>query len=510
MPRPSITPEPLPAAAAPPTTQPTASPPPAPAAAPAQPAAGIPPSASTGSLRSKGTATNEKWAQYASADAGVARPRRVRRSVSVGETLHAAVRSTSRLRLALAALLAVLLAGRWDAAALASGGGCAPAPSLLRQPAAEAPPAAGAAVGPSGLQAGWHGAVQQLRRAAAAAFPSLLCQLEGLATPPPPPPSGLAATLAGKAKGQLAALAATRAGQKASAALHAMQRQLAAAAASPAGQHAGAALRAVRVQLAAAAASPAGQQAAAGVAAARQLLTGARSAAARQLAAARASAAGQRAEAALSTLSHAAAAAPQRLRGLAAAAAATPAGQRALRLADGLPPLACVLLLDCSLIGAAAAAMAAAPSLVHSTVRCGVRQGAPRVWCVAASSWCAAAFCLLWAGRQAGWLAGRPAGRQALVPCEPHREGKRQPVVTVSLSPPFPSSFPCVVQLELDTQAPGVLQRVVALLPGLAPRLSLLLALPRLLTSLLDDAAAFLVALVGYHLLPVLLGGSLG
>ncbi|PSC68569.1 hypothetical protein C2E20_7808 [Micractinium conductrix] len=140
---------------------------------------------------------------------------------------------------------------------------------------------------------------------------------------------------------------------------------------------------------------------------------------------------GQRAEAALSTLSHAAAAAPQRLRGLAAAAAATPAGQRALRLADGLPPLACVLLLDCSLIGAAAAAMAAAPSLVHST-------------------------------------------------------------------------------LELDTQAPGVLQRVVALLPGLAPRLSLLLALPRLLTSLLDDAAAFLVALVGYHLLPVLLGGSLG
>jgi hypothetical protein len=52
-----------------------------------------------------------------------------------------------------------------------------------------------------------------------------------------------------------------------------------------------------------------------------------------------------------------------------------------------------------------------------------------------------------------------------------------------------------------------VLGRLAGLVPGLARQLSLLTAWQRLLTSLLDDAAAFLAALVVYHQLPALVAG---
>ena len=70
-------------------------------------------------------------------------------------------------------------------------------------------------------------------------------------------------------------------------------------------------------------------------------------------------------------------------------------------------------------------------------------------------------------------------------------------------------AWPCrlELQLELDLQAPGLLSRLAGLVPGLAQQLSLLTAWQRLVTSLLDDAAAFLAALVAYHQLPALAAG---
>jgi len=72
-----------------------------------------------------------------------------------------------------------------------------------------------------------------------------------------------------------------------------------------------------------------------------------------------------------------------------------------------------------------------------------------------------------------------------------------------------PCTFPPAgLQLELDLQTPGLLQRLAGLVPGLAQQLSLLAAWQRLLTSLLDDAAAFFVALMAYYQLPALLAGA--
>lgn len=65
-----------------------------------------------------------------------------------------------------------------------------------------------------------------------------------------------------------------------------------------------------------------------------------------------------------------------------------------------------------------------------------------------------------------------------------------------------------IPQLELDLQTPGLLQRLAGSVPGLSRRLSLLAALPRLLTGLTDDAAAFMAALFCYYQLPALLAGA--
>lgn len=62
-------------------------------------------------------------------------------------------------------------------------------------------------------------------------------------------------------------------------------------------------------------------------------------------------------------------------------------------------------------------------------------------------------------------------------------------------------------QLELELQTPGLLARLASAVPGLQQQLSLASAWHRLLNGLLDDAAAFVVALVAYHQLPPLLAG---
>ena len=67
---------------------------------------------------------------------------------------------------------------------------------------------------------------------------------------------------------------------------------------------------------------------------------------------------------------------------------------------------------------------------------------------------------------------------------------------------------PLPLQLELDLQVPGLLARLAGWLPGLSQRLSLLSAWQRLLAGLLDDAAAFVAALVAYTLLPPLLADA--
>lgn len=341
-------------------------------------AAAVRRSASTQSLpdaqRRKGTATNDKWAQYAGAAGARPRHRCRQRSVSAGETLHAAVRSTSRLRLLLAALLALLLASRWDAAAMDGGtsGGIAAAGKDRSMPAAQ-PASAGsqAPEGPwAGLQARWQAAMQQTRAAAAAVLPpfrGLKAQRPEAAAKRADSWSRMLAGVASRLEGHLAAAAASPAGQKVAAALLVARRQLDAAAASPAGQKVAAALQAARKQVQAAAASPAGQRAGAALQTARAALRATWHAACRQLAAARASPLGQRAEAALARLPPVASL-PELAREQLAAVAATPVGRRALAVLDRLPPLASLLLLDLSLVGAAAAAMAAAPGLVHSTV----------------------------------------------------------------------------------------------------------------------------------------------
>lgn len=324
--------------------------------------------------RRKGTATNDKWAQYAGAASAEPRQRRRQRSVSAGETLHAAVRSTSRLRLLLAALLAVLLAARWDAAAVGSEAGLAGTSGTATDRAVSASQPV-AVDGPrAALQARLQAAMQQTRAAAAAVLPfklgSKMEQTQPAAAKSSDRRSSVLAGIASRLEGPLAAAAASPAGQKLAAALLVARRQLEAAATSPAGMKAAAALQAARRQLDAAAVSPAGQQASAAVQAARAALTSALQAACRQLAAVRASPLGRRAEAALARLPPAASL-PALARAQLAAVAATPAGLRVLQLLDRLPPLASLLLLNLSLVGAAAAAMAAAPGLVHSTVRGG-------------------------------------------------------------------------------------------------------------------------------------------
>ena len=293
----------------------------------------------------KGTATNSKWAQYA-APGAAARPKRQLRRVSAGETLSAAVLGTSRLRLLLAALLAVLLASRWDAAAVAKAGA-----GHGSQPAAPAAAAVSASARPwTELGARWQGLVQQAR-SAVSSLPSLgrvVKEHEEAQRQPQ-----LLAGLARKVKAQVAAAAASPAGRQAAAAAQLLHSRLSEAAASPACRQAAAAVQALRAQAAAAAGSPAGQAAAAVAQAVRA-----------KLVAAAASPAAQQAKAGLARL----VGLPQLLHARLEALAAVPAVQAALDTAARLPPLAAVALLSLSLIGAAAAALAAAPSLVHSTV----------------------------------------------------------------------------------------------------------------------------------------------
>lgn len=56
-------------------------------------------------------------------------------------------------------------------------------------------------------------------------------------------------------------------------------------------------------------------------------------------------------------------------------------------------------------------------------------------------------------------------------------------------------------------QAPGLVARLAAWVPGLTRQLSLAGAGQRLLTGLLDDAAAFVLAQAAYYHLPALLAG---
>lgn len=57
-------------------------------------------------------------------------------------------------------------------------------------------------------------------------------------------------------------------------------------------------------------------------------------------------------------------------------------------------------------------------------------------------------------------------------------------------------------------EAVGPLARLAGLVPGLRQQLSLVAAVQRLLTGLLDDAAAFSAALVAFNLLPQLQAGG--
>lgn len=66
------------------------------------------------------------------------------------------------------------------------------------------------------------------------------------------------------------------------------------------------------------------------------------------------------------------------------------------------------------------------------------------------------------------------------------------------------------MQLELELQSPGMLSRLASFVPGLSQQLSLASGWQRLLTGLLDAAAAFVIALVAYYQLPALLAGSQG
>ncbi len=290
--------------------------------APTEPAGGMHTSASAASLnsqqRAKGTATNSKWARY---DNAAPRQQRRLRQVHFGETLSAAVLSTSRLRLLLAALLALLLAVHWDAASAGgTAGGWAAAQQRQQQQRHAAPLAE--------LASRWQGLVQQARHAAA--------------------------PLLGRTPEQAAGAAAEkRCHQLWAVWLDPLQARVRdAAAVSAARQQPLAAWQRLEASAAAAAATTASSscrlysQAAARLAAARAAPHGS----AWQLAGEAMGAAVRQGHAQL------------------AAVAASPLGQQALRYAEALPPLASLLVLELSLVGAAVAAMAAAPRLVHSTV----------------------------------------------------------------------------------------------------------------------------------------------
>lgn len=338
----------------------------APTDSPAEPAGGLRTSASAASLdgqqRAKGTATNSKWAQYSSA---APRQQRRLRQVHLGETLSAAVLSTGRLRLLLAALLALLLAVHWDAASAAGGAAGGWAGVQQRQQQRQGAPLAE-------LAARWQGLVQQAKHAAA--------PLLGRS------PEQAAGTAAEKRCRQLWAawLDPLQARVRDAAATAAAQQQLltawqrleasAAAAGTKAPDGSCRLYSQAAARLAAARAAPHGS--------ARQLATEALGAAVRH--------------------SHA----------QLAAAAASPLGQQALRYAEALPPLASLLLLELSLVCAAAAAMAAVPRLVHSTVRL------PFVACCAVESAPAPFACrLAAAGRKGPLSRAQPACFSRAHPC---------------------------------------------------------------------------------------------
>ncbi|KAI3424910.1 hypothetical protein D9Q98_008294 [Chlorella vulgaris] len=363
----------------------------------------------------KGTATNSKWAQYA-APGGGTRPRRALRRVTAGETLTAAVQGTSRLRLLLAALLALLLATRWDAVAVAkTTATSSSAPSEAELFAAARAAAASPPSSPlEELGASWQGLVRRVN-AALSSLPWLPWSKQAAskpltALPPPAKQPRLVARLEAKLRRHAGAMVVSPAGQL-------LLSKLAAASRSPLGRWAAAAVHALEAQAAAAARSPAGVK----LAAAAQQAKAA-------LAAAAASPHAQRVRAALERLPPLRFV-PRLLQARLAAAAAQPVVQQALDAAERLPPMASLALLSLSLIGASAVALAAAPTLVHST-------------------------------------------------------------------------------LDLDLQTPSMLARLAAALPGLQRQLSLLTAAQRLLGSLLDDAAAFVVTLVAYYQLPALLAGA--
>ena len=325
-----------------------------PTAAATEAAADLRKSVSAASLdsqqRAKGTATNSKWARY---DSAAPRQQRRLRQVHLGETLSAAVLSTGRLRLLLAALLALLLAVHWDAAAAAgaaTGGGRASA-AAQQQRRAQAPLAE--------LAARWQGLVQQAKHAAA--------------------------PLLGRTPEQAAAAAAEkRCRQLWAGVLDPVQARVADAAATAAAkQQPLAAWQRLEASAALAATAAAGAscrlygQAAAQVAAARAASRGSPWRLGRQ----------------------ALAAAVRHGHAQLAAAAASPLGQQALGYAEALPPLASLLLLELSLVGAAAAAMAAAPRLVHSTV-----SGRHLMACLLVG--CSSGLVFV-----AGWWAGSGAGQ---------------------------------------------------------------------------------------------------
>lgn len=342
-----------PAAPQPAAASPVVAVPPLPVAATAAPslpvepsAAQVPKSASAldlteGQQRRKGTATNSKWAQYESS--GERQQRRLRQ-VHIGETLSAAVLSTSRLRLLLAALLALLLAARWDAAAVAQAtpGGVTAQHWQWQPPVPPAATAAAVASPWASLKDRLQSTVQYARQAAA----PLLRAAKGqqAAQPPAKPQSQLVASMLDRVHGQMGAAAASPLGQQANAALQSARRKLSVAAATPAGQQAVAVGLALQARLAAVRSIPAWQQ----IGAALGMVP-------------RPSTLLQGLYTHLSDL-------VLRLYAQLAAAARSPLGGQALAVLDRLPPLGALLLLHLSLIGAAAMAMVAAPSLVHSTV----------------------------------------------------------------------------------------------------------------------------------------------
>jgi hypothetical protein len=270
--------------------------------------------------------------------------------------LTAAVQGTSRLRLVLAALLALLLATRWDAVAVAKTTAASSSPPSEAELFAAA--RAAAASPPSSpleeLGASWQGLVRRVN-AALSSLPWLPWSKQAAskpltALPPPAKQPRLVARLEAKLRRHAGAMVVSPAGQL-------LLSKLAAASRSPLGRWAAAAVHALEAQAAAAARSPAGVK----LAAAAQQAKAA-------LAAAAASPHAQRVRAALERLPPLRFV-PRLLQARLAAAAAQPVVQQALDAAERLPSMASLALLSLSVIGASAVALAAAPTLVHSTVR---------------------------------------------------------------------------------------------------------------------------------------------